>query len=249
MALVCVLWAGASGASYAQPVWSLDVGVERSDVATGPTSATWETARVQMGVVRPETGGWFAAVERQRRGRLVDFALSTGAYRRLGDWTIAGGAAGSIEPTFLYGVSVEAEVSRRVVGTAVVSLGYRLLDFAAATVHQFQPALTWYHRRGEVQGRLYATRKGPRARSSLTGLWSTSFDVAPRLRVSGAVAYGDRIFDVASLPSAQAPARSMNIRARVAVTGHDFIEIGGGVAHEDPSFEQRTLSLMYRRTF
>jgi hypothetical protein len=33
------------------------------------------------------------------------------------------------------------------------------------------------------------------------------------------------------------------------VTGHDFIEFGAGAAREQPSFEQKTVSLAYRRTF
>ena len=217
----------------------------------GRTEAVWETARAQASRINPVAGGWFVAVERQHRGPNVDVAASTSGYRRLGDWTLAAGVAGVINPNFLYRASLETEVSRRAIATTVLSLGYRLLDFRGSNVHQLQPAVTWNHSRGEVQARLYVTRKKQvtSSHATITGLISTFLDVHPRFRLSGAVAHGDRIFDVASLPTANATGQSMNVRARVGVTQRDFIEVGFGAAHEQPSFDQRTVSLTYRRAF
>lgn len=249
--LASVLIFAAPAASGAQPAWNIDLGYERSSVTIAGAPTVWETSRVQASRVWPGAGGWFTAVERQHRGSLVDVALSTSGYRRLGDWTVAGGLAAAVKPEFLFRSSMEAVVSRRVWGTTVASVGYRRLDFAATDVHLFQPALTWNHARGEVQATLFITRKSQAASrgSSLTGLLTTFIDATPRLRLSGAVAYGERIFDVASLASAPATAHTLNGRARIGVTGHDFIEFGAGAAREQPSFEQKTVSLAYRRTF
>jgi YaiO family outer membrane protein len=235
--------------SFAQAVWSLDLGTERSLVTNGGAETTWDTARVQVGLARPEVGGWYAAAERQRRGRLSDFVTGVTGYRRIGDWTIAGGGSGTLHPSFVYRANVEAQVSRRVVGTTVASIGYRYLNFSDASVQQVQPGLTWYHRRGEVETRLYLTRKGARAGESVTGAFSTLFEVTPRVRLALSAAYGDRIFDVAALPAQNATARMVSARVRIGVTRHDFVEIGAGMAHENPVFDQRAFSLVYRRAF
>jgi len=233
----------------AQAAWTLDLGTERSLVTNGGVDTTWDTARVQVGLTRPAVGGWYAAVERQRRGRLSDFVPSLTGYRRMGDWTIGGGASGTPHASFLYRTSVDAQLSRRIVGTTVASIGYRYLGFRAVSVQQIQPGLTWYHRRGEVAGRVYLTRKGARGGHSVTGLFSTLFDVTPRVRFAISAAYGDRIFDVAALPTQNATASIVNGRVRIGVTRHDFVEVGAGVAHENPVFDQRTFSLVYRRAF
>jgi YaiO family outer membrane protein len=250
MAVGClvVLLIAASPCS-AQSSRSIVFGVERSLVTIGDAVTHWDTARLQASLVRPKAGGWYAVIERQRRGQLSDVVVKTSAYRRLGDWTIAGGAGGSVHPSFLYRASAEAEVSRRIAGTLVGSMGYRYLGFAAATVQQWQPALTWYHTRGEISGRMYLTHKGAGVPSSVTGTLSTLFDVSPRVRLGASVAYGDRIFDVAALPTAHAAASMANARVRFGLTSHDFVEVGAGAAQEHPSFTQRTLSLVYRRVF
>lgn len=237
------------GLCCAQASWSVDLGAERSLVTIGGTETTWDTARVQAGLARPDVGGWYAAVERQRRGPLSDFVTSVTGYRRMGDWTFGGGASGSLHPSFVYQGSGEAQVSRRIAGTTVASIGFRYLDYSAASVRQIQPALTWYHRRGEVAGRLYLTRKGTRAGESVTGVFSTLFDVTPRVRLAMSAAYGDRIFDVAAVPTRNATASMLNARLRIGVTRHDFLEAGAGMAHENPVFDQRTFSLGFRRTF
>ena len=235
--------------SEARQLWSLDLGYERSAITDHGQPVRWDTARVQAGRVVAATGGWFVWVERQRRAALVDVAVSATGYRRLGDWTVAGGLAAGLDPQFLYRRSIDAEVSRRVVGTTVLFLGYRMLDFAASNVHQLQPGLAWHHSRGEIQGRLYVTHRDAGEPISLTGMVSTWFDAHGRVRLSASASYGDRISDVASLASSTAIARAVHVRGRVAVTRNNFLEIGGGVVHEAPSFDQLTLALTYRRTF
>jgi YaiO family outer membrane protein len=239
----------APGLCRAQTPWILDIGTERSLVSDAGVDTTWHTTRVQAGMVRPQAGGWYAAVERQQRGRLSDFVTSITGYRRMGDWTVGGGASGSPDPSFLYRAGVEAELSRRVAGTTVASIGYRYLNFRAVSVQQIQPGLTWYHRRGEVEGRVYLTRKAAGAGESVTGAMRTLVDVTSRVRLGMSVAYGDRIFDVAALPAQNATARMVNARMRVAVTRHDFVEVGAGAADEQPAFAHRTVSLAYRRAF
>jgi len=233
----------------AQAPWSLDLGSERSLVTTGGVATTWQTDRVQAGMARPEVGGWYAAVERQQRGRLLDFVTSVTGYRRMGDWTVGGGASGTPHPSFLNRASVEAQVSRRMAGTTVAFIGYRYLDFRTVTVQQIQPGLTWYHRHGEVEGRLFLTSKETRARESVTGMVRTLFEVTPRVRLGMSASYGDRIFDVAALPTQNATAGMVNARVRIGVTRSDFVEVGVGMAHENPVFDQRTFGLVYRRAF
>jgi YaiO family outer membrane protein len=233
----------------AQTSWALDVGTERSLVTSGGMDTTWDTVRVQAGAARPEVGGLYAAVERQRRGRSSDFVTSVTGYRRMGDWTLGGGVSGAPHASFLYRAGVEADLSRRIAGTTVASIGYRHFDFRIVSAQQIQPGLTWYHRRGEVEGRLHLTRKEGLAGASVTGLFSTLFDATPRVRLAMSAAYGDRIFDVAAIPTQNATASMVNARLRIGVTRHDFVEVSAGMAHENPVFDQRTFGLVYRRTF
>lgn len=237
------------GIVAAQTGWTIDVGGERSAVTINDLDTVWSSERLQIGWVREEAAGWFGGVERQGRFDRSDLVFSTSGYRRLGDWTLGGGAAGTADADFWFRRSVEAELSRRIAGTLVASGGYRVMEFSSATVRQAQPALTWYHRRSEVQGRLFITRNSNRSRSSTTGLVQSSFQVTPRVRLWGAVARGDRIFDIASLATGTATAWMVRGTLRIGIGQRNAIEIGGGYAREEPRFEQRTLAFSVRRSF
>jgi YaiO family outer membrane protein len=234
--------------AFAQSGWSVDLAGERSSVTLGATDTTWSSQTVTAAFTWPRAG-WHAAVERQQRGSSSDVAFSTGGYRRLGDWTIVGGASASPDASFWFRRSGDVELARRVVGTLVASAGYRVMDFAAATIHQVQPTLTWYNPRGEVQARVYVTRNATLHRTSSAVLLRTSTQVSSRLTLTGAVAAGDRIFDVASLATGSAHSWTARAAARVAITPRDSFEIGGGYAREKPTFRQRTFALSYRRAF
>jgi hypothetical protein len=84
---------------------------------------------------------------------------------------------------------------------------------------------------------------------SATGLLQSSYRIAPRVQLSGAVARGDRIFDIQSL--AEGPATAWVVRGalRIDISRSYAFEIGGGFARENPEFEQRTVALSIRRSF
>ena len=232
-----------------QSGWAFDFGTEQSWTENDGNDSLWTVQRFQVSRVREGEGGLFGGVERQERYDLVDVALFATGYRRLGDWTVAGGLAATPDAEFLYGFSADGEVSRRVVGTLVASAGYRYLDYPTATVNQVLPSLTWYHARGEIAARVYVTRNVTLERTSTTGLVRTLYDVGRRLRLGGGVSYGDRIFDVASLPTGTARAWVVYGHARVGLTRRDFLDVGLGAAHEAPAFDQTTFALGYRRVF
>jgi YaiO family outer membrane protein len=209
----------------------------------------WSTERVQTTWSQPEVGGWLVAGERHQRGGLVDVSLSTRAYKQAGKWTLLAGAAATPNAHFLYRKSLEGELSRRVVGTLVASGGYRYLDFRSVDIHQVQPALTWYHPHGELEGRVFVTQNMSVRRTTTATLVRTSYAITPRLRLAGGMAVGDRIFDVASLPFGTARSRVAFTSVRVGLTAHDFIDVGATAAHEQPAFTYRSFSLGYRRVF
>ena len=230
--------------------WFAQLGGERSSVTLQGIDTTWGSETLAFGLTRPEAGGWRAYGERQERGDLVDYAFGASAYRRLGDWTVAGGAAGSSDASFWFRRAFDAELSRRIVGTRVASTAYRYMAFTTVNVHQAQPALTWYNPRGEVQLRTFITRNATLERTSWAGLLRTTVRLDDRVTLTAALAGGDRIFDIASL-ALDAGTESWTARGgvRFALTPHDEIEVGGGFAGENPGFRQRTLALSYRRTF
>jgi len=240
---------GLPGRARAQSGWAFDFGTEQSWTENNGTDSLWTIQRFQVSRVREGVGGLFGGVERQERYDLVDVALFGTGYRRLGDWTVAGGLSATPGAEYLPGFSAESEVSRRMAGTLVASLGYRFLDYPTAIVNQLMPAATWYHARGEVAAKVYVTRNATLERTSTTGLVRTLYDVGPRLRLGGGVSYGDRIFDVASLPTGTARAWVVYGNVRVGLTRRDFIDVGLGTAHEEPAFDQVTFALAYRRTF
>lgn len=244
--LLALVWGRPAAA---QSGWTIDVGGERMGVTLGGVDSVWTSERVQIGYVNPEEGGWFGGVERHDRFGRSDLVFSTSAYRRLGDWTVAGGAARTIDADFWFRWSVNGEISRRLVGGLVASGGYRIMEFPSVTVEQIQPALTWYHRRGEVQARLFVTKNSARQRRSNTGLLQTSLQVSTRVRVTAAVARGDRIFDVGSLTAGAAKAWMIRGGLRIGISKRAAIEVGGGYAREEPGFRQRIIAVSVRRTF
>jgi len=229
--------------------WAIDVTHEHVDVTTNGVDSVWTTNRAQVSWVRPEIGGWFGSVERQQRGSQVDASISARGYRRNGDWTLGGGGAVSPAADFLYRYAADGELSRRVVGTVVLSGAYRYLAFRTVTLHQVQPALAWYHPKGDVQARLFLTRNVEAQRTSPTVLVRTTFDATARLRLGGGAAYGDRVFDPTLLPTGRARSRVVFGNIRVGVTAHDAIDVGASFAHEEPAFDFRSFTVGYRRVF
>lgn len=233
----------------AQSGWTLDIGAERSQVTIQNTDAIWWSQHLEVSWVREQAGGWFVGIENQERFGLRDLVFHTKGYRRLGDWTIGGGIAFTPRADFWFRRSIEGEISRRIAGSVVASGAYRLLQFPDTRVHQPQTALTWYHSRGEVQGRVFFTHNSIRDGYSVTGLIQSSYRITPRLKVTGAVAHGDRIFDIESLANGPATAWVVRSTLQIDITRSYAIVIGGAFAREKPEFEQQTIALSIRRSF
>jgi YaiO family outer membrane protein len=210
----------------------------------------WSTQTVAFGFLQPEAGGFRAFGERRARYGLIDFVFGGSAYRRLGDWTVAGAVEGSPDATFWFRRAVEGELHRRVAGGWVASAAYRFMAFPAVDVHQAQPAITWYNARGEVQLRAFMTRNSTLDRTTWAALLRASVRLDPRFTLIAAAAGGDRIFDIASL-AGDAGSGSWTVRGglRIAVTPRNHFEVDAGFAGENPSFRQRTLAVSYRRAF
>lgn len=229
--------------------WTAEVASDRAWTTYNGFDAVWTSERVQVGRTVPEKNGWYGGLERQSRYGFVDVAAFTRAFWHVGGSTLLVGGAATHDATFLYRASVETEFSRRLVRSTVASAGYRYLGFRSVDIHQLQPALTWYHSRGEVGGRVFLSYNAGFRRTSPTALVRAVYDVGPRVRVSGAVSYGDRIFDVASLPTGSARAHLGVASVRLGVTRHDAVDVGVSFAHEAPAFDYRSLSVGYRRLF
>jgi YaiO family outer membrane protein len=236
-------------ASPAASPWGVDYSSERADVTSSGVPATWAVDRAQLSWVRADEGGWFASVERDERYGLTDVSFAARGYRRSGDWTVLVGASAAPGAEFLPRVSFESELSRRIAGSVVASAAYHFLQFPATPIHQAQPALTWYHARGQVEGRFFLTYNPLRDGTSTALLIHATQLLAPRLRLDAGAAYGDRIFDVASLPFGTAPSATAFARVGIGFTKHDFIVIGVTGAHEQPAFDYRSLTLGYQRRF
>jgi len=233
----------------AQSGWRLDIGAERSKVTIHDSDNIWRSQHIEVGWVREQTGGWFAGIENQERFGLRDLVFHSSGYRRLGDWTLGGGIGGTQDADFWFRYSVESEISRRIVGSVVASGAFRLLQFPTSTVRQPQMALTWYHRRGEIQGRVFLTHNSVRDGYSPTGLIQSSYRISPRVQFIGAVARGDRIFDIESLAGVRATAWVVRGTFHFDIAPQYAIEFGGGFAREKPQFEQQTIAISIRRSF
>lgn len=241
--------ADAGAQSLPATPWSVEAAHDRATATNQGVQSVWTTDRAQVGWQKPDFGGWFASAERQARGSRVDAAVAFRGYRRLGDWTVALGGGGTPDADFLSRVNVEGTVSRRVAGTLVASAGYRYLDFRTLDIHQAQPALTWYHAKGELEARLFVSRNTATGRTSPTFQMRTGYEFGPRIGVGGGFAYGDRIFDIASLPTGASRARAVFGTLRLGLTPRDSLVLGGLAAEEDPSFDYGSFSIGYRRTF
>ena len=192
MIVFCLASGPPAGAQGASP-WSAVLTTERADVSNSGNKEAWITDAFQLSRSQPESGGWFGSVERAKRNGVVDVTLATRAYARAGDWTFLAGGGATPDAHFLYRGFGEVEVSRRVVGSLVASGEYRFLAFPQADIHQVQPALTWYHRRGELGARLFVTRNVTQRRTTPALLVRTIYKAAPRLELSGGASYGDQI--------------------------------------------------------
>jgi YaiO family outer membrane protein len=234
---------------YAEFRWSGQVSGEGSSVSMGTSSTTWHSEKLIAGFTDESVGGIHAQIEKQTRDGASDTVFGATAYRRLSDWTVAAGVSAAPNPAFWFRREFEGELSRRIIGTFVLSAAYHFMDFPKSDIHQVQPALTWYNPRGEVQVRLYATRNRKFDRTSLAFLVRSVTRLDKRFQVTGAFAAGDRIFDIAALPDGTAGAWTGRLGFRMSFSPRDAIEIEGGYAHEDPGFNQRTVAISYRRVF
>jgi YaiO family outer membrane protein len=249
--LVCCAlfgWPAAHAAAQEPSPWSATYAAERGLASFGGNERDWDTDQVLVTWTKPPIAGWQGSIDRYQRSDVVDVVVSTQGYKQVGRWTLEGGLSASNAADFIYRLRVAAAVSRRITRTLVATGGYRFLTYSTADIHQLQPELTWYSPRGEVGARLYVTRNATTEVTTGTILVRVLRDVKSRVRVSGGVAFGSRIFDVAP-PSASAEAGQAFGIVRVGVTSHDYIEAGFTAARERPDFSYRSVALTYRRVF
>jgi YaiO family outer membrane protein len=235
--------------ALAQDGYYVEAAGDYSPVEIGTANQLWQSGRVAAGWFEDGRSGWTAAVERQQRDRLVDWGAWTRGFRRTGDWTFSGGLGFGSDPTFSYRRSYEGELARKVVGAFVAQGGYRYLEFRQATVHLIQPAATLYMPRGDVGARVFIVRNSTRGTTTGTLLVQGTVTVHPRVRLGGGGAYGERIFDIASLATPRAQSWVGFGYAHFTANRVWGIDVGLGRAHEDPYFSQRTLTVGVRRTF
>jgi len=222
---------------------------ELSLVRSGGEDTTWLTSRVAGGVQEDGRYGWTLAAEHHRRGDLGDWVGQASAFRRSGAWTVSGGVGLAKDPEFIYRRSLEGELARIVGRGFVAHGGYRYLRFRDATVHVVQPAVSWYVRGHELQARGFLVRNTTTDERSATVLLRGSLEASPRVRLAAGAAFGNRIFDAAAIRNTNAEAWVVFGFARFVITPHFTVVAGAGGAHEEPMFEQRTLTLGARWTF
>jgi len=227
----------------------IEVAGNFSPVTIGGTEITWHAARLALGVQRDGQFGWMATSDRHQRGQLFDVSFGASGFRRMGDWTIFGAGGFVSNPHFLYRRSLEGELSRRLVGTVVGHAGYRYLEFPGSDVSIIQPGASWYLPRGELITRVFLVRNLTSHENNATVLVRGAVDTTSRLRVTGGVSRGSRIFDVSAVSGSNADAWVAFGSVQFAVTPQWGVEVGVGGAHEDPFFDQRTVSLRIRSTF
>jgi YaiO family outer membrane protein len=233
----------------AQFRWTAQFAGETSFVSIGSMDTVWHQETLTVGFVDPDEGGISAWAEQRMRGSRRDIVIGATAYRRLGDWTIGGGASAAPDPEFWYRSEVNGELSRRIIGTFVLSTAYKFIDFPSVRIHQVQPALTWYNPRGEVQVRWFITHNPTLGGTSGTVLVRSLVRLHRRLDATIVFACGDRIFDIASLQYGTARSWIGRLGLGINLFPKDSIEIAGGYARENPDFEQKTIAFSYRRTF
>jgi len=247
LAAILVLLCPASLPS--QERWTLDLGTEVADTSIGSSRQRWWSGRAQLAYRREGVGAGFLGSETQARDGDTDVTVFASGYRHLGDWTVYGKLSVGPEADFLHRYWVEGEASRRLVGTLVGHLGYRFLEFRAATRHLFMPGATLYLAKGELEARAFLVQDDDLGARGRTLLLRGTWDVHPRVSLGAGVALGTRIFDVSSIAGANADAWTAFGNVRVRLTPRDRIELSVSVSHENPSFDQRAIGLAYRRTF
>lgn len=238
-----------SAALQAQGQWSGDLGIERSSVTIDQTDDTWGTERVQALYRDPLKGGFFFGFERHTRFDDVDGVAVAGGYRRLGDWTLAGNVGVSPDASFYARQSAELEVSRRVAGTLVPSVGYRFLNFSEARVHIVSPGATYYFARGEVHGRVSLSRNESLEVGAQSFLGRGQYQLYDWLRLSGGVSVGEAIFDITRLQDQPSDGWLVYGEALVRLHESGALGIVLGAAHEEPFFDRRNLGLYNRQWF
>jgi YaiO family outer membrane protein len=232
----------------AQGDYYIEAAGDYSAVEIGTSKQTWRNARLSAGFFEDGRAGWSVNAEREQREQLVDWGGSVRGFRRRGDWTFSGGIGVGADPTFSYRQSYEGELARTVVGTLVAHAGYRYLGFKSAQVHLMQPAVTLYLPHGDVGARYFIVRNATRATTTGTLLVQGTVAVHRRVKLGGGGAFGERIFDIASLSTPRASAWVGFAYAHFAASPRWGIDVGLGRAHEDPLFSQRTVTVGVRRT-
>jgi YaiO family outer membrane protein len=242
---------GATGLTpaHAQGRPFLEWAGELSLVRSGGRDTTWQISHVAGGVQEDGRYGWTLAGEHHRRGDLGDWVGQANAFRRAGVWIVSGGVGLAADPEFTYRQSLEGELARIVGRGFVVHGGYRYLRYRDATVHMIQPAVSWYLRGHELQARGFVVRNATTDKQSGTVLLRANLEASPRIRLAAGTALGTRIFDATAIRNTDAEAWVVFGVARIAVTPHFTVVAGAGGAHEEPMFDQRTLSLGARWTF
>ena len=233
----------------AQGGYYVEAAGDYSAVEIGTSQETWRNVRLSTGFFEDGRAGWSVNAERQQRGQLVDWAGSARGFRRSGDWTVSGGIGLGADPSFSYRHSYEGELARTVVGTLVAQAGYRYLGFDSATVHLIQPGATLYLPHGDVGARYFIVRNATRATTTGTLLVQGTVAVNRWVKLGGGGAFGERIFDIASLSTPNASAWVGFGYAHFTASPQWGIDVGMGRAHEDPLFSQGTLTVGVRRTF
>ena len=249
-AAVClVVWLAGVRPAAGQDGYYIEVAGDYSPVEIGTTEQIWKNTRLSAGFFADGRSGWNLNVERQQRDRLVDWGGLARGFRRTGNWTVSGGIGLGADASFSYRRSFEGEVARTVAGSLVAHGGYRYLEFATATVHLIQPAVTLYLPRGDIGARYFIVRNDTRATTTGALLVQGTVSAHRRLELGGGGAFGERIFDIASLSTPDAAAWVGFAFAHFNASPHWGIDVGVGRAHEDPLFSQGTLTLGVRRTF
>ena len=236
-------------AASAQGGYYVEAAGDQSSVDIGTSEQTWRNARLSAGFFEDGRAGWSVNAERQQRDQLIDWGGSARGFRRNGDWTFSGGIGFGADPTFSYRHSYEGEIARSVVGTLVAHAGYRYLGFDSAKVHLIQPALTLYLPHGDVGARYFVVRNATRATTTGTLLVQGTVAVNRRVKLGGGGAFGERIFDIASLSTPNAAAWVGFAYAHFTAGPRWGFDVGVGRAHEDPLFSQGTFTVGVRHTF
>jgi YaiO family outer membrane protein len=227
----------------------VELSTDLSQVTSGGADTTWQVARLVGGRQVDGQFGWLFAAERHERGGRVDWAGEARGFRRRAPWTLSGAVGAAADPKFYYRRSLEGELARDIGGGLVVHGGYRHLQFPVSSVHVVQPALSWSGGPHDLQARGYLVRNTTTDQDALTVLVRGTLQASPRVRVGAGAAIGSRIFDVTAAESTDARGWVVFGYTQVLVTPHMLIVGGAGGAHEDPLFDQRTLSLGARWIF